>query len=76
MRPFHFRPQPDKGMTRVLPSAMDRYGVTLRLEYPGTHRDVRLPFPTPVSRLDQAWPQIHALLAAARRASHRSRLLT
>ncbi|MFE3515258.1 DUF2470 domain-containing protein [Streptomyces sp. NPDC059166] len=69
-------PQPDKGVTRVLPLAMDRYGVTLRLEYPGTHRDVRLPFAKPVVRLDQAGPQIHALLTAARRASHHSRLLT
>ncbi|MEU0302658.1 DUF2470 domain-containing protein [Streptomyces sp. NPDC006175] len=70
------QPQPEKGVTRVLPLAMDRYGVTLRLEYPGTHRDVRLPFAKPVARLDQAGPQIHALLAAARRASHRNQLLT
>ncbi|MER5553629.1 DUF2470 domain-containing protein [Streptomyces sp. NPDC002793] len=69
------RPQPDKGMRRVLPLAMDRYGVTLRLEYPRTHRDVRLPFPKPVARLTQAGPQIHALLAAARRASHHNQLL-
>ncbi|MFD5875373.1 DUF2470 domain-containing protein [Streptomyces sp. NPDC060322] len=70
------QPQPDKGVKRVLPLAMDRYGVTLRLEYSGTHRDVRLPFAKPVARLDQAGPQIHALLAAARRASHRNQLLT
>ncbi|MEU8707454.1 DUF2470 domain-containing protein [Streptomyces sp. NPDC048565] len=70
------QPQPEKGVTRVLPLGMDRYGVTLRLEYPGTHRDVRLPFAKPVARLDQAGPQIHALLAAARRASHRNQLLT
>ncbi|MFJ2295411.1 DUF2470 domain-containing protein [Streptomyces sp. NPDC087894] len=70
------QPQPEKGVTRVLPLAMDRYGVMLRLEYPRTHRDVRLPFAKPVARLDQAGPQIHALLAAARRASHRNQLLT
>ncbi|WP_327121086.1 DUF2470 domain-containing protein [Streptomyces sp. NBC_01341] len=70
------QPQPAKGVTRALPLALDRYGVTLRLEYPGTHRDVRLPFAKPVTRLDQAGPQIHALLAAARRASHHNRLLT
>ncbi|MFC8228596.1 DUF2470 domain-containing protein [Streptomyces sp. NPDC057287] len=70
------QPQPDKGVKRVLPLAMDRYGVTLRLEYSATHRDVRLPFAKPVARLDQAGPQIHALLAAARRASHRNQLLT
>ncbi|MEU0130500.1 MULTISPECIES: DUF2470 domain-containing protein [unclassified Streptomyces] len=69
------QPRPDKGAVRVLPLAMDRYGVTLRLEYPGTHRDVRLPFARPVTRIDQAGPQIHALLAAARRASHRGRLV-
>ncbi|MFJ8885002.1 DUF2470 domain-containing protein [Streptomyces sp. NPDC102402] len=70
------QPQPEKGAKRVLPLAMDRYGVTLRLEYAGAHRDVRLPFAKAVSRLDQAGPQIHALLAAARRASHRNQLLT
>ncbi|HWU08201.1 MAG TPA: DUF2470 domain-containing protein [Streptomyces sp.] len=69
------QPQPDKGVVRVLPLAMDRYGVTLRLEYPGAHRDVRLPFPKTVAHLDQAGPQIHALLSAARRASHRNQLL-
>ncbi|GAA4992817.1 DUF2470 domain-containing protein [Actinopolymorpha pittospori] len=36
---------------RVLPSAMDRYGITLRLERAQGHTDVRLPFP---SRLDDA----------------------
>ncbi|MFI2781261.1 DUF2470 domain-containing protein [Streptomyces sp. ALB3] len=69
-------PRPERGVTRVLPLALDRYGVTLRLEYPGAHRDARLPFPKPVARLDQAGPQIHALLAAARRVSHRNQLLT
>lgn len=69
------QPQPEKGVVRVLPLAMDRYGVTLRLEYPGTHRDARLRFAKAVSRIDQAGPQIHALLAAARRASHRNQLL-
>ncbi|MFE0187957.1 DUF2470 domain-containing protein [Streptomyces sp. NPDC058989] len=64
------RPRPDSGMLRALPVAMDRYGVTLRLEYPDTHHDVRLPFKTPVSDIDQSGPQIHALLATARRLSH------
>ncbi|MFJ9635082.1 DUF2470 domain-containing protein [Streptomyces sp. NPDC101178] len=68
------RPQPDRGMVRAVPLAMDRYGVTLRLEYPRSHRDVRLPFPKPVTDIDQAGPQIHALLAAARRVSHRNGL--
>lgn len=69
------QPQPDKGMVRVLPLAMDRYGLTLRLEYPGTHRDVRLPFAKPLSRTDQAGSQIRSLVAAARRVSHLNRLL-
>ncbi|MEV5157656.1 DUF2470 domain-containing protein [Streptomyces sp. NPDC053728] len=69
-------PRPERGARRVLPLALDRYGVTLRLEYSSTHRDVRLPFAKAVSRLDQAGPQIHALLAAARRTSHRNQLLT
>ncbi|RPK65834.1 hypothetical protein EES43_07120 [Streptomyces sp. ADI96-02] len=68
------RPHPDRGMVRAVPVAMDRYGVTLRLEYPRDHRDVRLPFPKPVTDIDQAGPQIHALLSAARRVSHRNGL--
>ncbi|MFH9607716.1 DUF2470 domain-containing protein [Streptomyces sp. NPDC017448] len=68
------RPRPERGMTRAVPLAMDRYGVTLRLEHPHTHEDVRLPFPRPVTEIDQAGPQIHALLAAARRVSHRNGL--
>ncbi|MCT4353559.1 DUF2470 domain-containing protein [Streptomyces sp. Je 1-79] len=62
------------GMVRALPVALDRYGLTLRLEHPDTHHDVRLPFPTPVTDVDQAGPQIHALMVAARRSSHFSRL--
>lgn len=68
------RPRPDRGMRRALPVAIDRYGLTLRLEYARNHRDVRLPFATPVTEIDQAGPQIHALLAAARRSSHPNRL--
>ncbi|MCR8944520.1 DUF2470 domain-containing protein [Streptomyces sp. OUCMDZ-4982] len=68
------RPTPERDMVRAVPLAMDRYGVTLRLEYPRSHRDVRLPFPKPVTDIDQAGPQIHALLAAARRVSHRNGL--
>lgn len=57
------QPQPDKGVKRILPLAMDRYGVTLRLEYSGSHRDVRLPFAKPwpastrpVRRSTPCWP--------------------
>ncbi|MGW8724456.1 DUF2470 domain-containing protein [Streptomyces sp. NPDC055808] len=68
------RPQVKSALTRVLPVALDRYGLTLRLEYPATHQDVRLPFPRPVKDIEHAGPQIHALLSAARRSSHSSRL--
>ncbi|WP_433549219.1 DUF2470 domain-containing protein [Streptomyces sp. CA-294286] len=61
-------------LTRAMPLAMDRLGITLRLEYPRTHTDVRLAFPTPVTGMDQAGPQIQALLRAARRMSHPNRL--
>ncbi|GES27638.1 DUF2470 domain-containing protein [Streptomyces angustmyceticus] len=70
------RPYPEGGILRALPVAMDRHGVTLRLEYPRSHRDVRLPFNTPVTDIDQAGPQIHALLTTARRLSHTGHLLT
>ncbi|MER5308630.1 DUF2470 domain-containing protein [Streptomyces sp. NPDC002773] len=70
------RPRPERDMVRALPVALDRYGITLRLEHPEGHQDVRLPFPTPVTDIDQAGPRIHALLAAARRSSHPNRLLT
>ncbi|MET7365685.1 DUF2470 domain-containing protein [Streptomyces sp. NPDC005566] len=69
------RPKLTRGIARAVPVAMDRYSVTLRLESHSTHRDVRLPFATPVTDIAQARPQIHALLAAARRASHPNRLL-
>jgi hypothetical protein len=68
------RPLPDGGVLRVLPMAVDRYGLTLRLELPRTHRDVRLPFKTPVRHIDHVGPQIHALLSEARRLSHTGRL--
>ncbi|MBV2357370.1 DUF2470 domain-containing protein [Streptomyces sp. J2-1] len=68
------RPAPPAGVRRVLPVAVDRHGLTLRLEDPRAHRDVRLPFRTPVQHVDHVGPQIHALLAAARRASHTGRL--
>lgn len=68
------RPQPRRGLLRAVPVALDRYGVTLRLEYPDGYEDVRLPFATPVTDIDQAGPRIHALLTAARRASHPNHL--
>jgi hypothetical protein len=69
------RPQPERGILRAVPVALDRYGLTLRLEYPNAHRDARLPFPAPVTDPDQADSRIQALLDAARRASHTNHLL-
>ncbi|MFD5650522.1 DUF2470 domain-containing protein [Streptomyces sp. NPDC127039] len=66
------RPLPERGARRVLPLAIDRHGLTLRLEYARTHRDVRLPFGRPVRHVDHVGPQIQALQAAARRLSHTS----
>ncbi|MFE5596051.1 DUF2470 domain-containing protein [Streptomyces sp. NPDC056549] len=71
------RPFPERDVARVLPLALDRYGITLRLEHRTGHdRDARLPFPAPLTDVDQAGPRIHALITAARRASHTGRLLT
>ncbi|GAA3579790.1 DUF2470 domain-containing protein [Streptomyces osmaniensis] len=68
-------PYPDSSVRRALPFGIDRYGLTLRLEEARSHRDVRLPFNKPVRHIDHAGPQIHALLAAARRLSHTGRLM-
>ncbi|GAA0311833.1 DUF2470 domain-containing protein [Streptomyces polychromogenes] len=68
------RPRPTPAVVRALPLALDRYGITLRLEERTGHRDVRLPFPSPVDDVDQSGAQIQALLSAARRHSHSSTL--
>ncbi|MFF8729330.1 DUF2470 domain-containing protein [Streptomyces sp. NPDC015171] len=68
------RPLPDGGVLRALPVSIDRYGLTLRLEYPSGHRDVRIPFKTPVNHVDQFGIQMHALASAARRLSHAGHL--
>lgn len=44
------------GVVRVHPLALDRHGLTLRLEHPRTHRDVRLPFPAPLADAAEAGP--------------------
>ncbi|WP_327264910.1 DUF2470 domain-containing protein [Streptomyces sp. NBC_01232] len=68
------RPLPTASVVRALPVAMDRYGITLRLEERRGHRDVRLPFPSPLDDVEQAGTQIQALFSAARRSSHRNTL--
>ncbi|MFI5866964.1 DUF2470 domain-containing protein [Streptomyces sp. NPDC051546] len=59
---------------RALPLAMDRYGITLRLEERRGHHDVRIPFPSPLDDVEQSGAQIQALFSAARRSSHRNTL--
>ncbi|GGY40361.1 DUF2470 domain-containing protein [Streptomyces omiyaensis] len=59
-----------RDLVRALPLAIDRYGITLRLERPGGRHDLRLPFPTPLADADQVGPRIRSLLTTARRASH------
>ncbi|MFF1409951.1 DUF2470 domain-containing protein [Streptomyces sp. NPDC058289] len=68
--------QPGVGPTvlRALPLAMDRYGITLRLEERRGHHDVRIPFPSPLDDVEQSGAQIQALFSAARRSSHRNTL--
>lgn len=63
-------------MERVVPLAIDRYGIVLRLEYALGHRDVRLPFHKVLGDAGQFSLQIQALLTTARRCSHHSRLLS
>lgn len=47
----------------VRPLALDRYGLVLRVEGPDDHRDVRLPFPSPVRTPQQASAALRALLS-------------
>ncbi|GAA1273686.1 DUF2470 domain-containing protein [Kitasatospora nipponensis] len=53
------------GVVRVSPLALDRYGLTLRLEQARTHQDVRLTFDQPAAGVDDVGHRIHALLATA-----------
>ncbi|MGX1881677.1 DUF2470 domain-containing protein [Streptomyces sp. NPDC055287] len=55
-----------QGVRRVLPVALDRYGITLRLELTNAHHDVRLSFAAPLSDAAEAGGRIQELLAAAR----------
>ncbi|MFG2759914.1 DUF2470 domain-containing protein [Streptomyces wuyuanensis] len=63
-----------QGVVRVWPLAMDRRGVTLRLEHAHSHQDVPLPFPAPVRDAGQAGDRVRELLAAARACRRGSRL--
>ncbi|WP_225097773.1 DUF2470 domain-containing protein [Streptomyces sp. CoH27] len=59
------RPESLHAATRVLPLAVDRHGLTLRIERTRAHGDVRLPFHTPADDVAQLTERMHALLARA-----------
>jgi hypothetical protein len=54
---------------RVQPLAVDRHGLTLRIERARTHGDVRLPFHAPADDVGQLSERMHVLLAQASAAS-------
>ncbi|MFF3463651.1 DUF2470 domain-containing protein [Streptomyces sp. NPDC001984] len=55
--------------TRVQPLAVDRHGLTLRIERTRAHSDVRLPFHTPAGDIAQLTERMHVLLTQASAAS-------
>jgi hypothetical protein len=57
------------GAVRVQPLAVDRHGLTLRIERDRAHGDVRLPFHTPADDVAQLTERVHALLSQASAAS-------
>ncbi|MFD7436151.1 DUF2470 domain-containing protein [Streptomyces sp. NPDC059861] len=57
------------GVVRVQPLAVDRHGLTLRIERRRAHGDVRLPFHMPADGLAQLTERMHVLLAQASAAS-------
>ncbi|MET9256241.1 DUF2470 domain-containing protein [Streptomyces sp. NPDC003717] len=57
------------GAVRVRPLAVDRHGLTLRIERVRAHGDVRLPFHAPADDVTQLTERMHALLAQASAAS-------
>lgn len=54
------------GVVAVKPLAVDRHGLTLRLERASSQADVRLQFHEPVEDLGQVTERMHALLTRAR----------
>ncbi|MFJ8146725.1 DUF2470 domain-containing protein [Streptomyces sp. NPDC096048] len=57
------------GAVRVRPLAVDRHGLTLRVERARAHGDVRLPFHAPADDIAQLTERMHVLLAQASAAS-------
>ncbi|MEU4039440.1 DUF2470 domain-containing protein [Streptomyces collinus] len=59
------RPESLHAATRVMPLAVDRHGITLRIERARAHGDVRLAFHAPADDVAQLTERMHALLAQA-----------
>ncbi|MER5579527.1 DUF2470 domain-containing protein [Streptomyces massasporeus] len=57
------------GAVRVQPLAVDRHGLTLRIERARTHGDVRLAFHAPADDVGQLTERMHILLSQATAAS-------
>jgi hypothetical protein len=57
------------GAVRVQPLAVDRHGLTLRIERAGAHGDVRLPFHAPADDVARLTERMHVLLTQASAAS-------
>ncbi|WAZ25814.1 DUF2470 domain-containing protein [Streptomyces cinnabarinus] len=59
--------EPDSlhGVVRVQPLAVDRHGLTLRIERARAHGDVRLPFHRPADDVAQLTERMHVLLGQA-----------
>ncbi|MFI1505331.1 DUF2470 domain-containing protein [Streptomyces sp. NPDC020597] len=57
------------GAVRVQPLAVDRHGLTLRIERARAHGDVRLPFHAPADDVSQLTERMHVLLTQAAAAS-------
>jgi hypothetical protein len=63
--------EPDSlhGAVKVQPVAIDRHGLTLRIERARAHGDVRLPFHRPADDVGQLTERMHVLLGQAASAS-------
>ncbi|GAB2886426.1 DUF2470 domain-containing protein [Streptomyces deserti] len=63
--------EPDSlhGAVRIQPLAVDRHGLTLRIERVRAHGDVRLPFHAPADTVAQLTERMHVLLGQASAAS-------
>ncbi|MDT9695709.1 DUF2470 domain-containing protein [Streptomyces sp. P17] len=62
-------PESLHGVVRVQPLAVDRHGLTLRIERTRAHGDVRLPFHRPADDVAQLTERMHVLLGQASAAS-------